>query len=106
MDKNGQKIVRGEDSIYFEYAMPETSEVCNQTDKGGIQNLPKGFALNGSKVVYEGYVEAPSNSFYQFILYYAGYMKIYIDGKLVVPERWRTAWNPNSISLKLLSRRA
>lgn len=96
VDKNGQKIVRGEDSIYFEYAMPETSEICNQTDKGGIQNLPKGFALNGSKVVYEGYVEAPTNSFYQFILYYAGYMKIYIDGKLVVPERWRTAWNPNS----------
>ena len=94
--KNGQKIVRGEDSIYFEYAMPETSEICNKTDKGGIQNLPNGFALNGSKVVYEGYVEAPTNSFYQFILYYAGYMKIYIDGKLVVPERWRTAWNPNS----------
>ena len=94
--KNGQKIVRGEDSIYFEYAMPEASEICNQTDKGGIQNLPKGFALNGSKVVYEGYVEAPTSSFYQFILYYAGYMKIYIDGKLVVPERWRTAWNPNS----------
>ena len=96
VDKNGKKIVRGEDSIYFEYAMPEASEICNKTDKGGIQNLPKGFALNGSKVVYEGYVEAPSNSFYQFILYYAGYMKIYIDGKLVVPERWRTAWNPNS----------
>ena len=94
--KNGQKIVRGEDSIYFEYAMPETSEICNKTDKGGIQNLPKGFALNGSKVVYEGYVEAPTNSFYQFILYYAGYTKIYIDGKLVVPERWRTAWNPNA----------
>ena len=94
--KDGQKIVRGEDSIYFEYAMPEGSELCKQTDKGGIQNLPQGFALNGSKVVYEGYVEAPTNSFYQFILYYAGYMKIYIDGKLVVPERWRTAWNPNS----------
>ena len=94
--KNGQKIVRGEDSIYFEYAMPETSEICNQTDKGGIQNLPKGFALNGSKVVYEGFVVASTSSFYQFILYYAGYMKIYIDGKLVVPERWRTAWNPNS----------
>lgn len=76
--------------------MPEASEICNKTDNGGIQNLPKGFALNGSKVVYEGYVEAPTNSFYQFILYYAGYMKIYIDGKLVVPERWRTAWNPNS----------
>lgn len=100
VDKNGQKIVRGEDSIYFEYAMPEASEICKQTDKGGIQNLPKGFALNGSKVVYEGYVEAPTNSFYQFILYYAGYMKIYIDGKLVVPERWRTAWNPNSFKFE------
>ena len=100
VDKNGKKIVRGEDSIYFEYAMPETSELCNNTDKGGIQNLPKGFALNGSKVVYEGYVEAPENSFYQFILYYAGYMKIYIDGKLVVPERWRTAWNPNSFKFE------
>ena len=100
VDKNGQKIVRGEDSIYFEYAMPEASEICNKTDKGGIQNLPKGFALNGSKVVYEGYVEAPTNSFYQFILYYAGYMKIYIDGKLVVPERWRTAWNPNSFKFE------
>ena len=98
--KNGQKIVRGEDSIYFEYAMPETSEICNKTDKGGIQNLPKGFALNGSKVVYEGYVEAPTSSFYQFILYYAGYMKVYIDGKLVVPERWRTAWNPNSFKFE------
>ena len=100
VDKNGKKIVRGEDSIYFEYAMPEASELCNKTDKGGIQNLPKGFALNGSKVVYEGYVEAPENSFYQFILYYAGYMKIYIDGKLVVPERWRTAWNPNSFKFE------
>ena len=53
VDKNGHKIVRGEDSIYFEYAMPEASEICNKTDNGGIQNLPKGFALNGSKVVYE-----------------------------------------------------
>ena len=28
------------------------------------------------------------------------YMKIYIDGKLVVPERWRTAWNPNSFKFE------
>ena len=27
-------------------------------------------------------------------------MKIYIDGKLVVPERWRTAWNPNSFKFE------
>ena len=33
---------------------------------------------------------------FRFILYYAGYTNVYIDGELVVPERWRTAWNPNS----------
>ena len=27
-------------------------------------------------------------------------MKIYIDDKLVVPERWRTAWNPNSFKFE------
>ncbi len=96
IDKNGNKLVRGEDSLYFEYAMPETSAVCNATDNGGIQNLPKGFNLNGSNVVYEGFIEAPVTETYQFILYYAGYVKVYIGGKEVVSERWRTAWNPNS----------
>ncbi len=42
VDKNGQKIVRGEDSIYFEYAMPEASEVCNKTNKGSIEEPAKG----------------------------------------------------------------
>jgi len=103
-DKDGKQLVRNEDSLYFEYAMPEGSEVCKRTDNGGIQNLPAGFALNGATVVYEGYLEAPVSELYQFILYYAGYMKVFIGGNEVVSERWRTAWNPNtwkfSVSLK------
>ena len=55
VDKDGKRLVRDEDSLYYEYAMPEASEVCNRTDKGGIQNLPKGFNLNGANVVYEGF---------------------------------------------------
>lgn len=94
--KDGRRLVRSEDSIYFEYGMPEASEICKASDKGGIQNLPKGFRLNGSNVVYEGFIEAPETSNYQFILYYAGYIKVFIGGKEVVAERWRTAWNPNS----------
>ena len=47
-------------------------------------------------MVYEGAIEAPETSNYQFILYYAGYIKVYIGGKEVVAERWRTAWNPNA----------
>ena len=113
IDARGRKLVRDEDSIYYEYGTPAKSEIANRTDNGGIKNLPKGFNLAGANVVYEGYIEPTLNAQtsnsklstvnsklstlnYQFILYYAGYIKVYIDGKEVVPERWRTAWNPNA----------
>ncbi len=96
VDKDGKRIVRDEDSIYYEFDCPQTSEVANRTEPGGIKNLPKGFNLDGANVVYEGFLEAPETALYHFILYYAGYMKVYIGGKEVVSERWRTAWNPNS----------
>jgi len=79
----GITITRQEDSIYFEHAHV-------------IGNLPEAFPLNGSKVTYDGFIEAPATDTYHFILYYAGYMRVLIDGEEVVPERWRTAWNPNS----------
>ena len=96
INKDGQKIVRGEDSIYFEFDTPAASAIANQTEPGGIKNLPKGFKMKGANVVYEGFVEASKTELYQFILYYAGYMKVYVGGEEVVPERWRTAWNPNT----------
>ena len=96
MDAQGKKLVRDEDSLYYEYATPEKSEIANRTEKGGIRNFPKGFRLMGASVIYEGFIEAPQTELYQFILYYSGYVKVYIDGCEVVPERWRTAWNPNS----------
>ena len=96
-DKKGRTIVRDEDSIYYEYDLPATQQ---QNDRGGIKNLPKGFNLDGSIVIYEGFLEntnqISNDSLAHFLLYYAGYIKVYIGGKLVVPERWRTAWNPNS----------
>ncbi len=95
-DSKGKTLVRNEDSIYYEYDCPETSEIARLTEHGGIKNLPKNFRLNGAKVVYEGFIEAPADKQYQFMLYYAGYIKVYIDGKEVVAERWRTAWNPNA----------
>ena len=103
VDAKGKRLVRDEDSIYYEYAFPSTSEIAVKTDNGGIKNLPQGFNLQGATVTYEGFIEpdccgkcAGKAQDYQFILYYSGYVKVYIDGKEVVPERWRTAWNPNS----------
>ena len=102
IDARGKKLVRDEDSIYYEYGTPAKSEIALKTDNGGIKNLPKGFNLAGAKVVYEGFIEAPvTNTYnYQFILYYAGYIKVFIGGEEVVPERWRTAWNPNAYKFK------
>ncbi len=102
IDAQGKKLVRDEDSIYYEYGTPAKSEIALKTDNGGIKNFPKGINLMGANVTYEGFIEPMANNYqlsiinYQFILYYSGYVKVYIDGKEVVPERWRTAWNPNT----------
>ena len=113
IDRMGRKLVRDEDSIYYEYGTPEKSAIALKTDNGGIKNFPKGFQLAGANVVYEGFIEPKccdggrcdckgncqckgQKELFQFILYYSGYIKVYIDGKEVVPERWRTSWNPNA----------
>ena len=84
----GETLVRTEPQLYFEHLVaPEMARVVN---------LPEGFRFNGSEVTYEGYIEAPESGNYQFILYYAGYTTVEVGGEMVVPERWRTAWNPNS----------
>lgn len=87
--KDGKTLVRREDSIYFEH-------LDRAAHLGKVINLPDGFPFMGSHVTYEGQLEPSESGLFRFILYYAGYTKVYIDGQLVVPERWRTAWNPNS----------
>lgn len=82
------KIIRTEDSIFYE-------------DIKTIKNLPENFRLNNSHVTYQGEIEARENGTYYFHLYYAGYVKIYAGDQLIVPERWRTAWNPNSYKFSL-----
>lgn len=75
----GRAQVRQEDSIYF-------------VDSETVKNLPR----LGQRVLYEGALEAPESGTYSFILYYAGYVKVFLGDEEVVKERWRTAWNPNS----------
>ncbi len=84
-----ETIVRREDNLYFEY-------LDRDKKLSKVINLPDDFNFYGSHVAYEGEIEAKETGEYKFILYYAGYQTVTIDGKEVVPERWRTAWNPNS----------
>ncbi|ADQ80260.1 glycoside hydrolase family 31 [Paludibacter propionicigenes WB4] len=61
-----------------------------------IKNFPKGINLANASVTWEGEIQPKESGVFRFILYYAGYTKVYLDDSLVVAERWRTAWNPNS----------
>ncbi len=80
--KDGSRLVRREDSLFFE-------------NEWAIRNLPD-FPLNGAKVTYEGWVEAPRTGDYRFSQYYAGFQRTLFGGKEVMSRRWRPAWNPNS----------
>lgn len=88
-DKNQETLVRREDSIYFEH-------LDRNAHLNKVVNAPDNFVFFDSHVTYEGEIEPEESGLFRFILYYAGYTKVYIDNKEVVPERWRTAWNPNS----------
>ncbi len=59
-----------------------------------IKNFPENFNFNNSRITWEGQIEASQSGIHNFLLYYAGYTKIWINGQLKA-ERWRTAWNPS-----------
>ena len=87
-EESGKIIERREDSLYYEHS-------------GVVGLLPQNINLGKSNVVYQGDIEAPTTAKYRFILYYSGYVKVYMGGRLVVPERWRTAWNPNAYKFEV-----
>ena len=66
-----------------------------------VNNFPKDFPFHNSRIIWEGEIEPQESGVYHFILYYAGYTTVYVDNQVIVPERWRTAWNPNSYKFKL-----
>ncbi|NDV67965.1 TIM-barrel domain-containing protein [Dysgonomonas sp. 25] len=91
-------MVNGDPKNIFVERTEATIDYENLTT---IKNFPESFPFNNSRVTWEGEIEAPESGNYRFILYYAGYITIYLDNKEIVPERWRTAWNPNSYKFDL-----
>ncbi len=87
MRKGIGTLVRRETAINQEFLrVPECDVVTNAPD----------FPYEGSEITFEGDIEPHDSGRFNFLLYYAGYMKVYLNGEEVVPEIWRTAWNPNS----------
>lgn len=99
-DKNGKE--GGLTATYMVNADPKNIFVERSESQIDYENLetvkkfPQDFPFFNSRITWEGELEAKETGEYHFILYYAGYTTVYMDGKTIVPERWRTAWNPNS----------
>lgn len=81
--KDGAIFTRNESQIDYEFI--ETTK-----------KFPENFNFSGASIIWEGSIIANQTDIYKFNLYYAGYTKVYINDSLIVPERWRTSWNPNT----------
>jgi alpha-D-xyloside xylohydrolase len=99
-DKNGKE--GGLTATYLVNADPQNVFVERTESQIDYENLetvkkfPLDFPFYNSHIIWEGELEASETGPYHFNLYYAGYTTVYMDEKVIVPERWRTAWNPNS----------
>lgn len=83
---DGSELVRRESSISQEFLeTPACDKVAGAPD----------FDFKGSSVLFQGDIQPSEDGVFRFLLYYAGYTKVFIDGRQVMPEIWRTAWNPN-----------
>ncbi len=60
-----------------------------------LKNFPESFSLNDGKVVWSGNFQSPYNGLHKFAVRYGGYVKMWIDGKLLL-DRWRQSWNPHT----------
>ncbi|MCQ2115521.1 MAG: DUF4968 domain-containing protein, partial [Bacteroidales bacterium] len=85
---DGSELVRGETALNQEFLI--------EPELAMVQGAPEDFNFQGSHVLFDGYLEPSESGLFRFLLYYAGYTKVFLDGVEVVPTIWRTAWNPNS----------
>ncbi|MGM9748800.1 MAG: TIM-barrel domain-containing protein [Candidatus Cryptobacteroides sp.] len=85
---DGTTVVKAEKAISFDH--------LTTGDLGHVEGLMADIPFKGATITYDGFLESDQDGTYDFILYYSGYVRVWIDSEEVVPERWRTAWNPNS----------
>ena len=63
--------------------------------------LPAAFDAAGGSVVWEGLLSSGTTGVHTFRVKYGGYIKVYVDGRLLL-DRWREAWNPGTAQLRVL----
>jgi len=80
--------------------LTRTDTVINYQFLPDQKKFPKEVPLSDSKVVWEGSFGTPENGRQKFLLYYAGYIKVWVNGELKA-DHWRQAWNPGTVKFEL-----
>ncbi|MBO9658620.1 MAG: alpha-xylosidase, partial [Chitinophagaceae bacterium] len=57
--------------------------------------LPANFTIQKGSITWDGSIASPVTGQHKFRFTYAGYIKVWIDGKLLL-DKWRQAWNPGA----------
>jgi alpha-D-xyloside xylohydrolase len=95
--ENGQEggltaIYATGDSVYTR--RPE--QAISYTYLPDLADLPQGYALSNKGVVrWKGSIGATRAGLYQFMLYFGGYVRVWVNGQLLL-DRWRQCWNPET----------
>lgn len=58
-----------------------------------LRDMPAAFPMDKGKVTWEGQITPEQDGAYKFYATASGYIKIWLNGKLVL-DRWREGWNP------------
>ena len=83
-----------------EIAFRKNESVIDYPYLGDTKKLPADFKLDKGIVSYEGAVASGFTGMHKFRINYAGYCKVWLDGKLLA-DRWRQAWNPGTAILNI-----
>jgi alpha-D-xyloside xylohydrolase len=78
-----EKVVKTATENRIEYEYLETPQV---------DQFPKDIANEG-KITWEGTFASEVEGDHKFLFYSSGYLKVWIDGKLIL-DNWRQNWNP------------
>ncbi|MCD7916360.1 MAG: DUF5110 domain-containing protein [Tannerellaceae bacterium] len=81
------------ETLFTHHWIPESYKPENET----FDQFPEGFRFRNSLAIWEGEIEPSESGIFHFKLYYGAYTKVYLNNELVVEERWRPSWNPNSV---------
>ncbi len=79
-EKKNLVVDRIEDTVYYKYLDQQSS-------------YPVEFSPSKGLVEWNGYMESDQTGLYKFLIYSAGYLKVWIDDKLL-DDTWRQTWNP------------